>query len=130
MPCNCSCTCCDKLLLTTSLVLTENLELSIPGDVSLINLENYCLVINRCFPVGTTTQKVVLKTPTKTYPLLCKLGNNIHADQIEPRHKYHVVFGADPIHFTITDCVPRTSYVGATASTSDSSSDEVITPAN
>ena len=113
MPCNCNCACCSKLLLSTSLTVSgNNLVIGIPSDVPLINLEEYCFIINRCLPTGVTTQQVVLNNGSNQINLLCKLGNYIHADQLKPRKKYHVVYGSNPVHFTITDCVPRTGYVG------------------
>ena len=128
MPCNTSCTCCEKLLLSQSMTLTSTtLTLNVPTDVSLVNLENYCLVINRCLPVGATTQQILINNGgTKPINLLCKLGNYVRADQLKPRLKYHLVYGADPVHFTVTDCLPRTGYVGTTATSSDDDSSETV----
>lgn len=123
MPCLCNtaCNCCSKLILSTNIALnSDGLIITIPADTNLVNLENYCLILTQSLPPLSETNQVFITNGTTFYVVQCKLGNYVRADQIQCRKKYHIVYGADPVHFTITDCLPRTGYVGSSETPSAS----------
>lgn len=108
LPCNC----CNRLLKSTSVAITgtspnQVLTITIPS-MDLENLTDYCLIICQSFPTGSDALPVVINDGGTVVPLLCKKGNNIHADQLCTRRKYNVTYGNDPIHLLINNCVTRT----------------------
>lgn len=102
--CTNKCNVCDKLVKSTSLVLEEGkrLIINIPTPRVVANNEEYCLVICQSIPAGTTTEQVVFCWANGTVVNFNSLnGNYVRADQLCTRKKYKVVFGTDPIHYSL-----------------------------
>lgn len=124
MSCNTNCALCNRIIKTTAVTLTSGeIVLTIPSTITPVNLKEYCLIICQSMPSGASTQQVTISNGTTTYNLLCSKGNYVRADQICTRRKYKIVYGADPVHFTVESCLPRTSYIN-TSTSSDTESNE------
>lgn len=112
MSCNNSCCNCNKLLKSTSLVVSSTaltINVNIPSEIE--NNTNYCLVICQSIPATALTLPVSVQWSNGTIiPVLSKNGNKLRADMITSRMKYKITFGTDPIHYIMDNLLPCSSF--------------------
>ena len=114
MACNNRCECCEKRLVSTSIAITgvvpnQVVEITVPTQ-TFTNLERRCLIIAQSLPPGSGNLPVVIVSGTQVIPLRVRTGNNLRADQIKCRRKYRIIFGDDPIHFSLECPVCRSCF--------------------
>lgn len=90
---------------TTNLILNSNFSENIK------NLSNYKLVICSDIPTPPKILPVTLSINGKTYNVLANSGNLLMSDQISKKCKYDLVFGNNPAHFLIKNCLPKTKFI-------------------
>lgn len=93
---NC-CSCCDQLVKTTSVALTDNiLTLTIP-EKNFTNCQILCLSIDQAIPAGINSDTTVkLASGATTYTLVTPCCINfLYADQIVSNRVYIFKFGSD-----------------------------------
>lgn len=115
MACQFNCGCCSKLIKSTSVAVTgtapnQVLTITIPTQ-TLSNLDEKCLVIAQTIPANADSLPVVILNGATVIPVRVKTGNNLRADQLRCRRRYPLIYGNDPIHFSLEVCVPKTSFV-------------------
>lgn len=115
MSCQFNCSCCERFIRSTSVAVTgtapnQVLTITIPTQ-TLTNLEKFCLVIAQSIPSNAETLPVVILNGTTVIPVRVRTGNNLRADQLRCRRRYPIIYGNDPVHFSLENCVPRTSFV-------------------
>ena len=64
---------------------------------------------------GSNTLPVEITIGSTTYPMYTRSGNLLRADQLRCRKLYPIIFGTDPNHFSLVNCVPNTAYSAAPA---------------
>lgn len=114
MSCNRNCKNCERRLISTSVEVTgvapnQVLTITVPSQ-TFTNLERRCLVIAQSLPAGANNLPVVIKSGTTTIPLRVRTGNNLRADQIRCRRRYKIIYGNDPVHFSLECLVPKTCF--------------------
>lgn len=118
-----SCRCCDRFLKSSSLTVTGgNVLITVESPFpSLVNLRRYCLLIAQNLPAGSGTLPVQISINGTVYPVYIRSGNLLRADQIRCRRLYPIIYGNDPVHFSLLNCVintvfsqPETSVVEST----------------
>lgn len=117
MACNCNCTecdCCRRFLKSTSVAITgtapnQVVTVTIPST-QLRNLETYCFVIAQSLPNGSDSLPIVVSNGTDTLTVMCMKGNTVRADQIRTRKRYRVIYGDDPMHLMITNCLTSSCF--------------------
>ena len=119
MTCNRRCNCCNRRLISTSIVVTgtapnQVLTITVPTQ-TFTNLERRCLIIAQSIPAGASNLPVVIENGTDVIPVRVRTGNNLRADQIRSRRRYQIIYGDDPIHFSLECGVPYTCFSTAPA---------------
>lgn len=114
MNCNKNCKCCIRKMVSTSVSITgtgtnQVLTITVPAQ-TFINLERKCLIIAQTLPSGSNSLPVVIQSGTQVIPVRVKTGNNLRADQIRCRKRYPVIFGNDPLHFSLECGVTSTCF--------------------
>lgn len=114
MSCNGKCRNCERRLISTSVEVTgtapdQVLAITVPSQ-TFTNLERRCLVIAQSLPAGANNLPVVINSGEDTIPLLVRTGNNLRADQIRCRRRYKIIYGNDPVHFSLECLVPRSCF--------------------
>ena len=114
MSCNGKCRNCERRLISTSVEVTgtapdQVLAITVPSQ-TFTNLERRCLVIAQSLPAGANNLPVVINSGEDTIPLLVRTGNNLRADQIRSRRRYKIIYGNDPVHFSLERLVPRSCF--------------------
>ena len=114
MSCNGNCRNCERRLISTSVEVTgtapnQVLAITVPSQ-TFTNLERRCLVIAQSLPAGANNLPVVINSGEDTIPLLVRTGNNLRADQIRCRRRYKIIYGNDPVHFSLECLVPRSCF--------------------
>lgn len=114
MSCNRNCRNCERRLISTSVEVTgvapnQVLTITVPSQ-TFTNLERRCLVIAQSLPAGANNLPVVIKSGATIIPLRVRTGNNLRADQIRCRRRYKIIYGNDPVHFSLECLVPRTCF--------------------
>lgn len=113
-----SCKCCDRFLKSSSLTVTENaLLVNVESNetVNLVNLRRYCLLIVQNLPTGSNTLPVEISINNVNYPVYTRSGNLLRADQLRCRRLYPIIYGTDPVHFSLLACVINTAFSTSTA---------------
>lgn len=115
MSCNIKCKNCDRKLISTSVSIVgtapnQMLTITVPNQ-TFTNLERRCLIIAQSLPAGSNNLPVVIQSGTTTIPLKVRTGNNLRADQIRCRRRYKIIYGNDPVHFSLECLIPKTSFV-------------------
>lgn len=114
MACNRRCNCCNRKLISTSVAVTgvaPNQVLTITAPTqTFTNLERRCLIIAQSIPAGANSLPVVIQSGTTVIPVRVRTGNNLRADQIRCRRRYQIIYGDDPIHFSLECGVPCTCF--------------------
>lgn len=114
MSCNRNCRNCERRLISTSVEVTgvapnQVLTITVPSQ-TFTNLERRCLVIAQSLPAGANNLPVVIKSGVTIIPLRVRTGNNLRADQIRCRRRYKIIYGNDPVHFSLECLVSRTCF--------------------
>ncbi len=114
MSCNIKCKNCDRKLISTSVSIVgtapnQMLTITVPNQ-TFTNLERRCLIIAQSLPAGSNNLPVVIQSGTATIPLRVRTGNNLRADQIRCRRRYRIIYGDDPVHFSLECLVPKTCF--------------------
>lgn len=114
MSCNGKCRNCERRLISTSVEVTgtapdQVLAITVPSQ-TFTNLERRCLVIAQSLPAGANNLPVVINSGEDTIPLLVRTGNNLRADQIRCRRRYKIIYGNDPVHFSLECLVPKSCF--------------------
>lgn len=113
-----SCKNCDRFLKSSSIAVSgTNLLITVESNVDLENMKRFCLLLAQPIPTGSNTNQVYLSVNGTNYPVFTRSGNYLRADQIRCRKLYPVVYGNDPVHFSLIHCVPNTAYSVATTPT-------------
>lgn len=114
MNCNKNCKCCNNRLISTSVAITgaepnQVLTITVPNQ-TFENLERKCLIIAQAIPTGANNIPVQIQSGDVVIPVMVKTGNFLRADQIRCRRRYSIIYGNDPLHFSLENCVRRTCY--------------------
>lgn len=114
MSCNRNCKNCEGKLVSTSVAIVgtapnQMLTITVPNQ-TFTNLERRCLIIAQSLPAGSNNLPVVIQSGTTTIPLRVRTGNNLRADQIRCRRRYRIIYGDDPVHFSLECLVPKTCF--------------------
>lgn len=110
---------CDCKVKSTSVVLEQKkrLVINIPTPCIVKNMSEYCLIICQSIPCKATTEPVVLCWPNGVVVNLMGIrGNYVRADQLKSRTCYPIVFGTDPIHYSLTRPIPCSSMIYSVSS--------------
>lgn len=75
------------------------------------NLKDYKFIICEEIPIAPSLLNVQFKINGVLYPVLTNAGNNFISDQLRRRIIYCAVYGNNPKHFLIKNCLPETSFV-------------------
>lgn len=106
---------CIKTYKTSAVTLTGGqLFLTIPG-IQFNTLPNYTkinVIICQSIPAGANTDQVFLSDGITNVEARTVSGNYLRADQITCRKCYPFVFGNDPVHVSLRDCVCKGAYTG------------------
>ena len=104
-------TCNERLTIkSTSIVISgTQLVINIP-EVTLVNHQEFKLVLCQSIPALAGVSQVILATPTTTIEMRVRTGNYLRADQIKCRRCYDMVYGTDPVHVSMLCCLPRSCY--------------------
>lgn len=118
MACNRKCNCCNRRLISTSVAVTgtapnQVLTITVPTQ-TFANLERRCLIIAQPIPAGANNLPVVIQSGTVVIPVRVVTGNNLRADQIRCRRRYQIIYGNDPVHFSLECKVPCTCFSAVT----------------
>lgn len=114
MACNRRCNRCNRRLISTSVAVTgvapnQVLTITVPTQ-TFTNLERRCLIIAQSIPAGASNLPVVIENGIDFIPVRVRTGNNLRADQIRCRKRYQIIYGDDPIHFSLECGVPCTCF--------------------
>lgn len=114
MTCNRRCNCCNRRLISTSVTVTgvapnQVLTITVPTQ-TFTNLERRCLIIAQSIPAGASNLPAVIENGIDFIPVRVRTGNNLRADQIRCRKRYQIIYGDDPIHFSLECGVPCTRF--------------------
>ena len=110
-----TCRCTRNVINTTAVAVSgTNLLITVESNVDLENMKRFCLLLAQPIPTGSNTNQVYLSVNGTNYPVFTRSGNYLRADQIRCRKLYPVVYGNDPVHFSLIHCVPNTAYSVAT----------------
>lgn len=112
---NMNCNKCKRNIKSTAVAITGTapnrvLTITIPSTVTLNNLEDYRLVICQTIPSGSGTIPVQIMQGTTAIPFYCRKGNIVRADQLHCRCAYPIVYGNDPVHLSMLNCIPQSGY--------------------
>lgn len=111
-----NCRCCDRFLKSSSITVgATSVVITVESNATLNNLDRFCLLLTQNLPVGSNTLPVEITISSTTYPMYTRSGNLLRADQLRCRKLYPVIFGTDPNHFSLVNCVPNTTYSAAPA---------------
>lgn len=110
-----SCTRCDRYLKSSSItVSSDTLTILIVPQINLVNLRRYCLLLAQSIPENAGTAQVKITINGFTYPIYTRSGNFLRADELRCRKIYPVIYGNDPNHFSLINCVPKSMYIPTT----------------
>lgn len=71
----------------------------------LCNGECFRLITCLAFPAVATLVPVYISINGTSYPVLDEFGNTLMSDQIRCRRAYRIVFGTNPNHFIVKQCL-------------------------
>lgn len=110
--CDKSCFRCNRLVTSTSIVISGGkVIINVPTPSPIVNNKQYCLVIAQSLPTGSGTLPVSLCWANGTVvPVNSKNGNYLRADQITCRRKYRIVYGNDPVHYSLVHDIKCSGY--------------------
>lgn len=95
---------------STSIVMAgSQLLINIPA-VTLVNHQEFKLILCQPIPANAGVSQVLLQTPTQTIEMRVRTGNYLRADQIKCRRCYDMVYGTDPVHASMLCCLKRSCY--------------------
>lgn len=102
---------CDILTIkSTSIAMAgSQLLINIPA-VTLVNHQNFRLILCQPIPTGAGVSQVILQTPTSSIEMRVVTGNYVRADQLKCRRCYDMVYGTDPVHVSMRNCLRRSCY--------------------
>ena len=72
---------------------------------TLCNGECFRLITCLPFPAVTTLVPVYIQINGVNYPVMDEFGNTLMSDQIRCRRAYRIVFGTNPEHFIVKQCL-------------------------
>lgn len=101
------------------------------ANFALQNLKDYKFIVCQQIPASDAIQNVQFKINGVTYSVLTNSGNTFLSDQLRQGIVYCAVYGNNPKHFLIKNCVPPTSFIPVALFASDFISDitgEAIPP--
>ena len=98
------------------------------ANFALQNLRDYKFIICQQIPTTTTIEPVQFQINGTAYNVLTNSGNNFMADQLRQGVLYCAVYGNNPSHFLVKNCVPPTSYTPAALFNADILTDITGTP--
>lgn len=81
------------------------------ANFALQNLKDYKFIICQQIPASTSIQNVQFTINGATYTVLTNSGNTFLSDQLRQGVLYCAVYGNNPKHFLIKNCVPPTSFI-------------------
>lgn len=105
--------CSRRLITKASEIIGEGDEAKLVFHVSeqgFVNLTKRNLIIAQALPQGSDALPVFIKSGDELIPVLVKTGNFLRADQLKTRRSYPVIYGNDPIHFSLEHYVPRSCH--------------------
>ena len=105
---------CERRLITQSSEIEgkgEDAKLILHvSEQGFTNLTRRSLIIAHALPKGANSLPVFIMSGKELIPILVKTGNFLRADQLKTRRRYPIIFGDDPIHFSLEIYVPRTCH--------------------
>lgn len=88
----------------------NQLAITIP-TTTFRNHECFKLVLCQSIPTDAAVSQVVIVNGTGAgINFLVRTGNYVRADQLRCRKAYCVVYGTNPQHFSLMECVKRSCY--------------------
>lgn len=106
MACNNSCKLCSRLVFIDTVAFTGgNLVLTLPDTTSYDKGDHYCFVITTTLPAETVLNApvvAVVGAGTTQFPVLCRCGNQIVAQQLNVRRRYPFRVNTTPTTGSLT----------------------------
>ena len=106
MACNRSCKLCNRLVFIDTVAFTAgNLVLTLPDNVSYDDNGQYCFVITTTLPAETVLNApvvAVVGAGTAQFPVLCRCGNPVVAQQLNVRRRYSFRVNTTPTTGSVT----------------------------
>ncbi len=105
--------CSRRLITKASEIMGEGADAKLVFHVSeqgFTNLTRRNLIIAQALPQGSDALPVFIKSGNDLIPVLVKTGNFLRADQLKMRRSYPVIYGNDPVHFSLEHYVPRSCH--------------------
>lgn len=87
------------------------------ANFALQNLRDYKFTICQQVPTTTTIEPVQFQINGIAYNILTNSGNNFMADQLTQGVLYCVVYGNNPSHFLVKNCLKPTGFTPTVAAT-------------
>lgn len=109
---------CDKKIKSKSIVLEKGkrLIINIPTPRILKNMSDYSLILCQKIPCDATTEQVVICWANgRIINLIGVKGNHVRADQLKCRTCYPIVFGTDPLHYSMLRLLPCSGHIYSVA---------------
>ena len=115
---------CKKILKSTSYTVGNSFNINITNEsiTDLENCERFVLILTQNLPAMTTIVPVYLVINGQNYPVQDLIGNNLMSDQLKyfPQSRNccvqqgvaRIIFGSNPNHFKVLQCLPQSSAVG------------------
>lgn len=85
------------------------------SNFTIQNLQNYKFVVCQSAPTTTTIEPVQFQINGTAYNVLTNSGNNFMADQLTQGVLYCAVYGNNPSHFLVKNCLPPTGFTPTAA---------------
>lgn len=117
MSCNRNCKNCEGKLVSTSISIASNVVIITVPTQTFENLERRCLIIAQSLPAGSNALPVMISNGGTLIPVRVRTGNDLRADQIRSRRRYKMIYGNDPVHFSLECLVPKTCFTSTPTTT-------------
>lgn len=107
----CNCNLCKSNLIK-SIGYTVGATFAISTGFTETDVDNgkcYRLVLCANLPSMSTIVPVTLQFNSSFLPVMDRIGNNLMSDQLHTRKCYNLIYGANPPHFLVTNCVPNSA---------------------
>lgn len=112
---NCCCDCALPLTVKSSSItmVGSNMYITVPGIrfATMTNLQKLNVILCQSIPATAGTAQVFLSDGLTNVPVNVETGNFLRADQIKCRSMYRLIYGNNPVHFSLLCPVCRTAFV-------------------
>lgn len=79
-------------------------------DTDAENRKRYELILTVNLPSMTTIVPVFITFNGTNIPMLDDIGNNLMSDQLHTRKRYRLVYGINPKHLTVLNCLGSSAF--------------------